>query len=114
MPGRIDGAFLADRVRPPRVPEVVLLDPPRQGTEPGVTPAIAARAPLRIVHLCCGTDEIPREVAAWFKAGYQVQRVVPLDLFAGTANLETMLLLTPPPRTAPAPPPTRPRRGRPE
>jgi hypothetical protein len=122
LSGRIEGPFLADRLRSPRTSEVVLLDPPRQGTEPGVAPALAARAPLRVVHLCCGADEIPREVAAWFKAGYQVQRAVPLDLFAGTTNIETLLLLTPQPRPTPkAPlprltpkaPPPRPRRGRP-
>jgi predicted RNA methylase len=112
MPGRIDGPFLADRLRPPRAVEVVLLDPPRQGTAPDVAPALAARAPIRVVHLCCGTDEIPREIAAWSKAGYQVQRAVPLDLFAGTASLETLLLLSPQPRTAPAPLSARPRRGR--
>lgn len=107
LAGRIDGPFLADRLRPPRASEVILLDPPRQGTEPGVAAALAARAPLRIVHLCCGTDEVPREVEAWFKAGYQVQRAVPLDLFAGTANLETLLLLTPRPRPAVQSPPPR-------
>jgi len=73
----------------------VLLDPPRQGTEPGVVEAIAARGPERVVHICCGIDEIPREVAAWSTAGYRLQRAVPLDLFAGTLGLETLLLLTP-------------------
>jgi hypothetical protein len=94
LAGRIDGRLLAG-VRPARGAEVVLLDPPRQGTVPGVIEAIAARAPHRIVHICCGTDEIPREVAAWKRAGFEVAQVVPLDLFAGTANLETMLLLMP-------------------
>lgn len=93
--GRVDAAFLAGRLRPARAPEVVLLDPPRQGTDPGVAAALAARRPQRAVHICCGTDEIPREVAAWSQAGYALRRAVPLDLFAGTANLETLLLLEP-------------------
>ena len=95
LAGRIDGAFIATRLRPPAAPEVVLLDPPRAGTAPDVAAALAARSPSRIVHICCGTDEIPREVASWAAAGFTVQRAVPLDLFAGTANLETMLLLGP-------------------
>lgn len=93
LAGRIDGPFITRGVRPPRAPEVVLLDPPRQGTAPDVTEALARRVPLRVVHVCCGTDEIPREAAAWARAGYRVERAVPLDLFAGTANLETLLLL---------------------
>jgi tRNA/tmRNA/rRNA uracil-C5-methylase (TrmA/RlmC/RlmD family) len=91
--GRIDGAFLSGSLRPPRGPEVVLLDPPRQGTVPGVAAAVAGRSPERVVHVCCGTDEIPREVAEWSRAGYRVSRAVPLDLFAGTVGLETLLLL---------------------
>jgi hypothetical protein len=94
LAGRIDGRFLAGQLRPSRSREVVLLDPPRQGTAPDVVPAIAARAPLRVVHICCGTDEIPREVAAWLRVGFSVTSAVPLDLFAGTASLETLLLLS--------------------
>jgi hypothetical protein len=93
LAGRVDATFVAGRLRPSRAPEVVLLDPPRQGTEPGVAAALAARRPLRVVHICCGTDELPREVAAWTLAGRALRRAVPLDLFAGTANLETLLFL---------------------
>ena len=95
LPGRIDGEFLAAHVRPSRLPEVALLDPPRQGTGPRVAEALAGRRPERVVHICCGAEELPREIAAWSRTGYRLQRAVPLDLFAGTANLETMLLLTP-------------------
>jgi 23S rRNA (uracil1939-C5)-methyltransferase len=93
--GRITAEFLASRLPAPRRGEVVLLDPPRQGTEAGVIETLAARRPERVVHVCCGTDEIPREVAAWKEAGYRLERAVPLDLFAGTANLETLLRLVP-------------------
>ncbi|HNX48608.1 MAG TPA: hypothetical protein PLS53_00615 [Thermoanaerobaculaceae bacterium] len=94
LAGRIDGEFLGGRLRPCRLPEAVLLDPPRQGTAPDVAAALAARQPQRVVHICCGTDEIPREVEAWARVGYRLRQAVPLDLFAGTANLETLLLLT--------------------
>ncbi len=93
--GRVDAAFIDGRLRPARAPEAVLLDPPRQGTEPGVAAALAARRPQRAVHICCGTDEIPREATAWAEAGYRLVRAVPLDLFPGTASLETLLLLEP-------------------
>ncbi|MBZ5589843.1 MAG: RsmD family RNA methyltransferase [Acidobacteriia bacterium] len=92
LAGRIDGRFLAHRLRPAGTPEVVLLDPPRQGTAPDVAQALAARRPRRVVHICCGTDEIPREVEAWSRAGFRLHHAIPLDLFAGTENLETFLL----------------------
>lgn len=93
--GRIDGEFLSGRLPRARGDEVVVLDPPRQGTGEGVIAALAERSPVRVVHICCGTDEIPRELEAWSAAGYRLVRAVPLDLFPGTAGLETVLLLEP-------------------
>jgi tRNA/tmRNA/rRNA uracil-C5-methylase (TrmA/RlmC/RlmD family) len=93
LAGRIDAELVRSRLRAAPGTEVALLDPPRQGTEPGVVGAVAARRPERVLHVCCGADEIPREVAAWLAAGYRLTRAVPLDLFAGTANLETLLQL---------------------
>ena len=80
---------------PGREPELVLLDPPRQGTAQGIAAALAERGPARVLHICCGTDELPRELGAWRESGYRVERVIPLDLFPGTAGLETLVLLVP-------------------
>ncbi|MCU7493312.1 MAG: class I SAM-dependent RNA methyltransferase [Ignavibacteria bacterium] len=76
-------------------PEVFLLDPPRQGTAEGVIESIAERDPLKVIHIFCGVDEIPRELKLWTKNGYRLKRVAPLDMFPGTPNLEVMLLFIP-------------------
>jgi len=73
--------------------EDFILDPPRLGTESGVVSAIAQRRPDRVVHIFCGIERLPVELPLWQKAGYEVQRVAPLDLFPGTANLETVVYL---------------------
>jgi tRNA/tmRNA/rRNA uracil-C5-methylase (TrmA/RlmC/RlmD family) len=95
--GRITAKTL-DRLLPPAAvdrPEALLLDPPRQGTEPGVIRALAARNPARILHIFCDMDTLPREVNQWRKAGFMVSKVVPLDMFPGTDNLEVMVLFIP-------------------
>lgn len=97
MAGRIDEPFLRRRLKAPERPELVLLDPPRQGTAAGVVAALADRRPARVLHLACGADEIPRELAAWTEAGLELRRIVPVDLFPGTTGLETLLLLEPAP-----------------
>lgn len=74
-------------------PEDVILDPPKNGCDPQVVACVAARNPRRVVHIFCGTDEIPGSLAAWDHAGYKAVRIVALDMFAGTANLETVVLL---------------------
>ncbi len=91
--GRLTGEFVESRVRAAAGRERALLDPPRQGTAPGVVEAVAARRPEAVLHVFCGTDEMPAELTRWARAGYSVARAVPLDLFPGTANLETLVLL---------------------
>jgi len=95
--GRIQVQNL-DRLLPPPLagkPEALLLDPPRQGTEPGVIAALAARKPSRILHIFCDLDTLPKEVNEWRQCGYTVSEVVPLDMFPGTDNLEVMVLFLP-------------------
>ncbi len=92
---RITAETLKRSLPPPIADEVVILDPPRQGTEKGVIELLAERKPMRVLHIFCGVDEIARELKAWNRCGYRVEQVIPLDMFAGTPNLETMILLKP-------------------
>lgn len=73
--------------------ELAILDPPRQGTSAELLAYVASRRPRRIVHISCGIEAIPGAVATWRENGYRVTRSAPLDMFPGTPNLETLLLL---------------------
>jgi hypothetical protein len=46
-----------------------------------------------VLHVFCGTDEIPGELKQWERAGYAASAIRPLDLFPGTPNIETLVLL---------------------
>jgi tRNA/tmRNA/rRNA uracil-C5-methylase (TrmA/RlmC/RlmD family) len=73
--------------------ETILLDPPRQGPQEGVIAALGRREPRKVLHIHCGVDQIPDSVRQWKQQGYKIQRVVPLDMFPGTAALEVLILL---------------------
>jgi tRNA/tmRNA/rRNA uracil-C5-methylase (TrmA/RlmC/RlmD family) len=90
---RIDFQFVETRLAEPAGRELVLLDPPRGGCEDGVIAALASRRPDRVLHLFCGADAIPDELRLWQRAGYEPVRIRPLDMFPGTPNLETLVLL---------------------
>ncbi|MFC1526294.1 methyltransferase domain-containing protein [Candidatus Latescibacterota bacterium] len=75
--------------------ELVVLDPPRQGTAPGVVSHLAARRPHAVVHVFCGIESIPAAAAEWKSGGYAIVSCTPLDMFPGTPNLETLILLHP-------------------
>ena len=73
--------------------ETILLDPPRQGTQEGVIAALSRREPRKILHIHCGVDQIPGSLRQWQQNGYKVKRILPLDMFPGTAGLEVLILL---------------------
>jgi tRNA/tmRNA/rRNA uracil-C5-methylase (TrmA/RlmC/RlmD family) len=73
--------------------ETILLDPPRQGPQEGVINALSRREPRKVLHIHCGVDQIPHSLRQWKQYGYKVQRIVPLDMFPGTAGLEVLILL---------------------
>lgn len=91
--GKIDGRFVEKSIPAFDDAEFLLLDPPRKGVEQGVIPALAKRGPERVLHIFCGTDEIPRSVNQWRLSHYRVSKIQPLDLFPGTPHLETLVLL---------------------
>lgn len=78
-------AMLMQRAAPP---DVVILDPPRNGTAPGVIEVVAGRRCHRVVHLFCNIEVMPAEVKRWKDAGYRLAEAVPMDMFPGTGTIE--------------------------
>lgn len=102
-PGRAKTRFLQNRITvrtlEKMLPEAnkdewIVLDPPRHGTDKGVIEHLAQRGPKRVVHVFCSVDEIPHATIQWKKAGYWIDRIVPLDMFPGTPNLEVLVALS--------------------
>jgi tRNA/tmRNA/rRNA uracil-C5-methylase (TrmA/RlmC/RlmD family) len=94
--GRIDAKTLT-KMLPAMdgTPEILLLDPPRQGTAPGVIPLLAERKPRRVAYLFCDMNVMPVEINKWRKQGYMVAKALPFDMFPGTNNLEMLVVLIP-------------------
>ncbi len=85
-----------NQVLPPSaMPETIILDPPRQGPQKNVVSMLCRRKPQQVLHIFCGVDQIPSALQEWRDNGYRPCRVVPLDMFPGTANLEILILLQP-------------------
>ena len=89
---RITGEVI-EELPPAKGRETVILDPPRQGCSEGVIEAITTRGPGKVLHIFCSVDQIPKALKAWQAGGYHPKRIIPLDMFPGTTNLEVMILL---------------------
>ena len=75
-------------------PDVICVDPPRKGLAPEVVEAAAAMAPRRIVYVSCDPATMGRDVKRFAALGYEVTRATAVDLFPGTANIESVVLLS--------------------
>ncbi|HPQ53869.1 MAG TPA: methyltransferase [Spirochaetota bacterium] len=90
---RIEKRLLREILPQGRLPEYILLDPPRNGTAPGVIETLADRGPELVLHIFCDLETIPYELEKWDRGGYRPAACVPLDMFPGTPELEVMVLL---------------------
>jgi len=76
-------------------PDLVVLDPPRQGCSPLVIDAVFAQLqPPRAIYVSCNPEAFARELPAMLEAGYQVDRVLPVDMFPHTDHVELVATLT--------------------
>lgn len=75
-------------------PDLIVLDPPRDGIHPKALPKIIAYGVDRIVYISCKPTSLARDLKVLTAAGYQVERACAVDMFPGTANVETCVLLS--------------------
>lgn len=75
-------------------PDLIVLDPPREGVHPKALPKILAYGVERIVYISCKPTSLARDLAAFLAAGYRVCRVCAVDMFPGTAGVEVVCLLS--------------------
>ena len=74
-------------------PDVICVDPPRKGLAPEVVDAVVSMQPERVVYVSCDPATLGRDVKRFSEQGYKAVRAAAVDLFAGTANVESVVLL---------------------
>ena len=75
-------------------PDVITVDPPRKGLAPDVIASVAGMAPERVVYVSCDPATLGRDVKLFAGLGYQARRATAMDMFPGTAHVETVVLLS--------------------
>lgn len=75
-------------------PDLIILDPPRDGIHPKALPKIIGYGVDRIVYISCKPTSLARDLEVFLENGYEVERAVAVDQFPWTANVETVCLLS--------------------
>ncbi|MGH9499957.1 MAG: 23S rRNA (uracil(1939)-C(5))-methyltransferase RlmD [Terriglobales bacterium] len=74
-------------------PNVVVVDPPRQGLGEKVLRRLAGLGAGRMVYVSCDPATLSRDLAALLGAGYRIQKAHLVDLFPQTYHLESVFHL---------------------
>lgn len=75
-------------------PDMIILDPPRDGIHPKALPKIIKYAVDHIVYISCKPTSLVRDLEVFLENGYRVDKAVAVDQFPWTANVETVILLS--------------------
>ena len=75
-------------------PDLIVLDPPRDGIHPKALEKIIGFDVDRMVYVSCKPTSLARDLVALQERGYQVEKVCCVDMFPSTGNVETVCLLS--------------------
>ena len=76
------------------VPDLIVLDPPRDGVHPKALEKIIDFGVERMVYIACKPTSLARDLELLQGRGYQVERIGCVDLFPSTVHVETVVLLS--------------------
>lgn len=75
-------------------PELIILDPPREGIHPKAIGKIIDFGAKEIVYVSCKPTSLVRDLVEFQKAGYKVNEVKLMDLFPRTVHVETVIRMS--------------------
>ncbi|MDE6433175.1 MAG: 23S rRNA (uracil(1939)-C(5))-methyltransferase RlmD [Lachnospiraceae bacterium] len=75
-------------------PDIIVLDPPRDGCNPKALSKIIAYGVEEMVYISCKPTSLVRDLEILREHGYHVVRACAVDQFVGTLHVETVVLLS--------------------
>ena len=76
------------------MPDVVIFDPPRAGSDEALLRHVANLNPRRIVYISCNPATLARDMVVLKTLGYVGDVVTPVDMFPGTGHVESVVCVT--------------------
>lgn len=75
-------------------PDLIILDPPRDGLHPKALEKIIGFGVKQMVYISCKPTSLIRDLEILISNGYQIKQICCVDMFPSTANIETICLLS--------------------
>ena len=74
-------------------PDLIVLDPPRDGIHPKALQKIIDFGVARIVYISCKPTSLARDLVILQEQGYKVEKACAVDMFPQTVHVETVVKL---------------------
>jgi len=74
-------------------PNTILLDPPRKGCEQELLNLIPKTGADTVIYLSCDVMTLTRDLETLTKHGFEIEEVMPVDMFPMTYHIETLVKL---------------------
>lgn len=88
------GRCLAEMAKEKERVDLVLMDPPRAGSDRRFLSSLLKLAPQKIVYISCNPETLARDLQTLTGGGYRVKRMQPVDMFPWTHHTEVVCLLS--------------------
>ena len=75
-------------------PDLIVLDPPRDGIHPKALEKMIRFGVERMVYISCKPTSLVRDLEVLQEKGYRLEKACAVDLFPGTVHVETVCLLS--------------------
>ena len=75
-------------------PDIIILDPPREGIAPKAIPDILSFGAQKIIYVSCKPTSLAANLPAFLDGGYEVTKIKCVDMFPRTANVEVVMELS--------------------
>jgi 23S rRNA (uracil1939-C5)-methyltransferase len=76
-----------------RVPDLVIIDPPRAGLHPRGIKSLLSLRPPKIVYVSCNPTTLARDLKMLCEKEYKLEGVQPVDMFPHTFHIESVVKL---------------------
>lgn len=74
-------------------PDIIVLDPPREGIHPKAIGKIIDFKPEQFLYISCSPKTMARDLKIFIESGYEVKNAIMVDQFPRTAHVETIALI---------------------
>ena len=86
------GRFMVRLAKEGHTPDVLIMDPPRSGSDERFLRSVLTSGPKTIVYVSCNPETLARDARFLVKGGYRAVKAVPVDMFPHTEHCECVML----------------------